>query len=726
MSGPARGRLVCSTVAVLALALLVGGGLTVAKRLHLRARLAHFLRADGAESVVLAPPSITWPSDLTVKTWIYRDRLIAPFADWGWSAHKAGKDGALRVALASWGGVRFAGEPLSDDYGGLTFRYRAPPRLTRLFRAQLSGDVELPLVVIQPWHERVEPDGWVRVFIPFEQLNPGGHAFSHLVLMAAETLPETWLEVDDVGLTTPPPRPPATPRDVSMAVRCEAKAARISPYIYGIGMAQDQKDDAVWWSGASIRRWGGNPTSRYNWKLGNAWNTASDWYFENVDYVGTPGYSYRTFLDNNAAHGVDTALTVPLIGWVAKDIRSSGFPRSAHPAQDSFDPWRAEAGNGMQAGKRIDPGPPTRTSVAAPPEFVGAWVTAIRERDQKLGRRSVHQYILDNEPNLWNHTHRDVHPEPLTYDELLERTIAYASAIRAADPEAVIAGPAEWGWSNYFYSAKDAAQNFMPPVDRIRHGMTPLVPWYLQKLAEHEKKTGVRLLDVLDLHFYPERVYSAARDRATAALRLRSTRSLWDKTYREESWIAEPIFLLPRMRAWVDESYPGLGISIGEWNFGGETHMSGALAIAEALGRFGAYGVTSAFYWTYPPARSPAAWAFRAYRNFDGRGARFEELSVPTRAGEQTSLFASRSGDAKRWVLVALNFDPDHDAATRLTLGSCVPAGSLRAFAYAGEAGGLSPLPATRDADVLTLTIPAYGLAVVELRSAGESQGTKR
>ena len=53
-------------------------------------------------------------------------------------------------------------------------------------------------------------------------------------------------------------------------------------------------------------------------------------------------------------------------------------------------------------------------------------------------------YILDNEPTLWSATHRDVHPEPTGYDELLERTIAYASAVRRADPNAKIAGPAEW------------------------------------------------------------------------------------------------------------------------------------------------------------------------------------------------------------------------------------------------------------------------------------------
>ena len=29
--------------------------------------------------------------------------------------------------------------------------------------------------------------------------------------------------------------------------------------------------------------------------------------------------------------------------------------------------------------------------------------------------------------------------------------------------------------------------------------------------------------------------------------------------------------LMPRMKEWIDQNYPGRGISIGEWNFGGES-----------------------------------------------------------------------------------------------------------------------------------------------------------
>ena len=46
----------------------------------------------------------------------------------------------------------------------------------------------------------------------------------------------------------------------------------------------------------------------------------------------------------------------------------------------------------------------------------------------------VKTYELDNEPTLWNSTHRDVHPQPLTYDELWQKSQATASAATMQEP----------------------------------------------------------------------------------------------------------------------------------------------------------------------------------------------------------------------------------------------------------------------------------------------------
>ncbi len=188
-------------------------------------------------------------------------------------------------------------------------------------------------------------------------------------------------------------------------------------------------------------------------------------------------------------------------------------------------------------------------------------------------------YILDNEPTLWDTTHRDVHPTPVTYDELLERTIRYASEVRRADPDVMIAGPAEWGWLGYFYSAKDRVEGKFVRSDRRAHGDEPLIPWYLKQLAQYEKDTArVCSTSWTCTITQPPTVCTVGtreRTQTQAALRVRATRSLWDPSYTDESWIAEPIRLIPRLKEWIAANYPGLGISIGEWSFGADAHISG-------------------------------------------------------------------------------------------------------------------------------------------------------
>ena len=146
--------------------------------------------------------------------------------------------------------------------------------------------------------------------------------------------------------------------------------------------------------------------------------------------------------------------------------------------------------------------------------------------------------------------------------------------------------------------------------------------------------------------------------------------------------------------------------------------MSGGLATAEALGRFGALGVHSAFYWTYPPEDSPAFWAFRAYRNFDGAGARFEDRSLPTTgSGAHGSLFASLSSDRRRLVAVMLNFELRSPLATQLDLGTCGEVEGSRVFSYAGTPGGFAPAePARLAAPGAEVLVPPFSISVIELK----------
>lgn len=529
------------------------------------------------------------------------------------------------------------------------------------------------------------------------------------------------------GATAPASSEASAPRPghaVRAAVRCDRAGRKISDQIFGIAWDLGEAAPQSFRMGATTRRWGGNAASRYNPEIG-AWNSANDWFWENHGIT-----NHHTFLKQNKDNHLTSVFTVPMLGWVAKDKTSYTFSVRKHGPQQKADPQKPDAGNGLDpTGKPLAPGPPETTSLAAPPALVAKWVSELKAA-RDAGREDVSMYILDNEPALWNSTHRDVHPEPVTYDELLDRTFRYGDAVRAADPTPRIAGPAEWGWPGYLFSAKDAVAGFQQKPDRLAHGDVPLSAYYLRKVREHERRTGKKLLDLFDLHVYPQAtgVFSDKADPATAALRLRQTRGLWDPTYRDESWIRDVVMLLPRMRRWVDENAPGVGLMIGEWNFGGEPHQSGALAAAEALGKFAEYGVDAAYYWRVPKDRSAAYWAFRAYRDFDDHGARFQDelAAVAQDVDRGARVYVSRDASGKKLVAMLLNFSVDASFTAELALEGCAATArvaSTRVFDYRDAATtGLTARPAGQGVRVTTGAAPTvqadvapYALSVLEV-----------
>lgn len=693
--------------------------LTVAS-LILLAGVAIVLRVRAvARDAAPAPsetPVDTHLASLEVAESAYDSKLGPGWTDWGWGPHEQPTSGPVKVVFAGYGGIVLKHAELRGSYGGVTFRFKAPPAWKDFLAVGLrltgTSDSVFPIINIDSRYSTPLPDGWRQVFVPSSLLNPANLAIDRIAITARVSVSTDWVLLDKVALTKPLGGQvvSAPMREVDLKVNCDGAVRAISPLIYG-GAAGD------WESGQTAERIGGNLTSRLNWDAG-FWNTGNDWFFENYAVDG----SIWQWLEANARRGKPAAVTVPMLGWVAKDASSVGFPKQKFPKQRKFDEHRPDAGDGhLPDGAPIKPGSAEQTSIAAPPQMIGRWVKSLREKDAaRGGSRSAMMYILDNEPSLWNSTHRDVRPEPLGYDELLQRTIEYSTEVRKADPDALIAGPAEWGWSGYFYSGKDQAGDIGLRPDRRAHGDVPLVAWYLRKLAEHDKQTGARSLDVLDVHFYPAapNLYGAnARvDAEGADLRIRATRALWDPYYKDESWIGEPVELIPRLQRWVAENYPGRKVSLGEWSFGADEHISGALATVEALGRFGQQGLDAAFYWNGPKKNTGTFWAFRAFRNFDEKGARFLDLSVPTRDADKVSIFASRDESKTHLVAIVVNRDASFAVNAKVNMTSCGRPTSRRVFKYAAGSSKLEEVRTTGVDPRSALVLQPYSFAVLDLQ----------
>ncbi len=501
------------------------------------------------------------------------------------------------------------------------------------------------------------------------------------------------------GSTTLTLNAPATAAAPAMTVDTSAITHAINPDIYGMDAYQLQSSVAKATS-LPVARWGGDNTSRYNYLLKDT-NAAGDYYFENESgsyAVGPTGF-FDDLVTADAATHTKTMGTVPVLGWVAKDATSCSFPVSLYPNQQEVEANRG-CGNGIYAqgvngctssgGCAVTGNDPTLTSTAVGPSFAGAWVTALVGKFGTAANGGVAFYDLDNEPSWWDAVHRDVHPNPSTYDEVTNNGLATAQAIKAADPTAAVSGPVVDYWWNYFYSKKDIESGwgsgpcYQPwdnPVDRKAHSGIPFLEYYLQQFQAYETAHGQRLLDYLDLHTYfaadyngSSVAFSTAGDTGAQQVRLNSTRVFWDPTYTDPNY-PQPNYstdanftssckvplqapqLIPAMHTWVNAAYPGTKTAITEYNWGGQEHINGALAQADILGIFGREGLDLGTLWGPPDPASqvPGLMAFEVFRNYDGNGSQFGDQSLTSTSASQGQLSiygAERSSDNAITLLV--------------------------------------------------------------------------
>jgi hypothetical protein len=472
----------------------------------------------------------------------------------------------------------------------------------------------------------------------------------------------------------------------------------ISPLIYGMNHAPKEHLQAL---GIKLNRWGGNPSTRYNWKLGNSWNAGRDYFYRNGDYGYTGSSASDDFVAETTAAGGDALVTLPTLGWVAKnhDLDTCSFPT---PDGQCGDAEKATCDN---PGAIADP---NRANVPSDVSSVVDWVKHLLVEK----KYRVRFFAMDNEPDIWGSTHYDVHPSCTTYDEIRDKYIEYASAVRAVAPEAELLGPVSCCWHYYWNSAAGAS-------DKAQHNGQDFLPWFLDEIRRHDQQAGVRTLDVLDIHYYPEGLYNEDVATATAAHRLRSTRSLWDKTYVDESWIAEPVNLISRMKELLVDHYPGTQLGISEWNWGADKTINGALAIADVLGVFGREDLYLANYWRYPDLGSPGFYAFKMFMNYDDQGGHFGDTSVQaiSSAPDQVSAYASLGRAGDRLTLMLVNKNPDSDTAVNLAIKNFSRSGSASLYRYSAA----NPAGIVKSSVVLdqsgVITLPAYSISLLVIEA---------
>lgn len=418
----------------------------------------------------------------------------------------------------------------------------------------------------------------------------------------------------------------------------------ISPYVYGLNAHLFSG------TGATIRRYGGNRSTGYNWER-NYSNAGKDFQHQNDRVVcqamklkdcEKPAAHMVEFAEENKAKGVETLLTIPLVDYVAADDKG--------PVEESDTaPSKRFVANFAKKKEPIAAEPDLNDGAVYQNEAVAYVVNHVGKAD--AGGPKF--YALDNEPALWPETHPRLHPAHPTYEEIVGRTERTASAILEVNPAAQILGGVMFGWSEY------QSLNSAPDAEKYNAIYDRYVDYFLAMAKLMEKKHKKRLVHVLDIHWYPEargrvRITQKDASRQTIDARLQATRSLWDPQYEEKSWITDqtkaPIRLIPWLQEIIAKRYPKTKLSMTEYNWGAPEHISGGLAQTMALGVYGREGMVMANYWgdgwdKGSPVPPFIAGAFKMYRNYDGKGGEFGDTAIQATVQDnaKAAVFAATS-----------------------------------------------------------------------------------
>jgi hypothetical protein len=432
--------------------------------------------------------------------------------------------------------------------------------------------------------------------------------------------------------------------NVTYNINTDVNRTPISKYIYGSNGYGD--------ANYTIVRSGGNRLTAYNWE-NNYSNAGADYGpYNNDNYMVwsqsgipsgqylVPGKAITYFRDRCIADQQDSIVTLQMAGYVSAD--GSGLvtlPGQVAPSSRFKKVVFAK-------GSAFTLNPVTTDANVYMDEFVNFLVNSYGRAGTTNG---IKFYDLDNEPDLWSDgawgaTHPEVHQADPCCVELKDKTVALAIAVKNVDPNAQLLGPVSYGFQG-FRTFQDAVD--WPAQTVNNYDPNWFLSYYLDKMEANSVAAGKRLLDVLDVHWYPEArdgnmtaidgnritdvpsVYSAANCNA----RMQAPRTLWDTSYvypdGEVSWInrwvSNLLPIIPNLKKTITNYYPDTNLAFTEYDYGGQTHWSGGIATADVLGIFGKYGVYIANYWgggSYVNA------AVKIYTNYDNAKSTFGDTEV--------------------------------------------------------------------------------------------------
>ena len=430
--------------------------------------------------------------------------------------------------------------------------------------------------------------------------------------------------------------------NVSVSVDAEQDNVPISPYLYGKnvretdpGVTSDSVRFLIKESGLKFVRMNeGNNSSKYNWR--KRLSSHPDWY----NNVSTTNWDQSARLLNDKLPGVKAMYGFQMMGKVAKSEAYNFNSMSYNYSKGGRWCRQNLCGNGVAApdGEMAAVEGDTSLYLQSWPADSSVAIYTHWQKDLQLNMRQFEYWDMDNEMELWNETHDDA-VKTCDAEDMMRKYFATAKAARAVSQDMKLCGPvsaSEWYWY--------VTRSGLPVYKGKKYCW---LEYFIMRCAEEQRATGVRMLDVLDIHDYPEetntdevlqthRVFFDTTYVYSKAHGVQAVSGEWDSSVNKE-------YVFVRCQQWLDKyfgAHNDITFGVSEFNVKTPSMMVNVLSYASMLGEFGRHGVTFFCPWNWYPGM-------------------WETLHLFSRYGHCTSVKATSSDEAMVSAYPMLNASRD-------------------------------------------------------------------
>jgi hypothetical protein len=510
-------------------------------------------------------------------------------------------------------------------------------------------------------------------------------------------------------------------QNVTISVNATQNKRLISPYIYGKNEDFDKSNQFYKDAGLRFARMNhGNNATGYNWR--NKLTIHSDWY--NNVYLADWDARAQNISTNHA--NIQGMFAFQLMGRVASNN------------QNNFDDWNySQTHNGMSVpGQNLAGGGvpneaggdkalvegnidlftkpwPADSSVG----ILNYWFGA---NGKGFNKNQFVYWNMDNEVDIWSGTHDYAMPTQISASAFMDRYIVLAKKAKAIYPGIKLCGPVttnEWQW--YKWSNEDIYVNGR---------YYPWIEYFIKRLSDEYKATGIKLVDVLDIHSYPSynnndaealqghRIYYDETYDFPSANGVKTITGGWDNSSTKE-------YIFKRIDGWLNEHFGanhGITTGLSEWATMSRSNPSlESVIYASHLGTFANNGVELFSPWTWSIGMWETLHLF-------SRNAKKYSISSTSSLENVVSAYSSVNENSDSLTVMLVNRDMAASRSVTINLSNfSVPNGTYQTLQ-------LSSLPSTEtfvshtqnalksntvsvNSNSLTITVPALSTTAILL-----------